>query len=193
MTPKEQQIAIAEFCGWSGVPCEQQWKLGSRGKKYWQSVTPVEIIDELKTDDFPHYRIARWLRMPNGKPYISRKQPAGMVNDFMAYRDRPIVQDFRDSEWKELAMYGANFQYDPWPVVNPSLEYFVEYLPDYLNDLNACHEMEKVLRENRLFHKYWLALGEFWKGNNTNFSFHATAAQRCEAFSKTIGKWKDED
>lgn len=69
---------------------------------------------------------------------------------------------------------------------------FAFWLPDYLNDLNAMHEAEKVLRKKKLFHKYWLALGEFWKGNNTNYSFHATAAQRAEAFLRTLNLYTTE-
>jgi hypothetical protein len=71
-------------------------------------------------------------------------------------------------------------------------------LPDYLGDLNACHEMEKVLfakNDWRLIRAYffWLSPnlhsddaldGDDWK------LCHATAAQRAEAFLRTIGKWE---
>ena len=65
--------------------------------------------------------------------------------------------------------------------------------PDYLNDLNACHEMENHLTsEQQEEYDYQLSeicapiTGESW------MKIHATAAQRGEAFLKTIGKWKDE-
>jgi len=67
---------------------------------------------------------------------------------------------------------------------------FIEQLPDYLNDLNDCHEMEKTLI-NR-------GACSFWHGwmesacKTPEAAFHATARQRCEAFLKTIGKWKED-
>lgn len=56
--------------------------------------------------------------------------------------------------------------------------------PDYLHDLNACHEMEKTL-VNTFQYQLWLD-----RLTNRN-EWHATAAQRCEAFLRTIGKWKE--
>lgn len=71
-------------------------------------------------------------------------------------------------------------------------------IPDYPNDLNACHEMEKVLDRAKdlcpgmevpltQYDQYWGALTEVTKGD----IIHATARQRCEAFLKTIGKWEE--
>lgn len=78
--------------------------------------------------------------------------------------------------------------------------------PDYLHDLNACHAFEEqltwshedgrgtcsVYREHleRIVH-------EKWKSRDTECAaecheWHATAAQRCEAFLRTMGKWEDE-
>ena len=69
-------------------------------------------------------------------------------------------------------------------------------LPDYLNDLNAMHEAEKVLiNEQDLKYSESLALvvKARWKTNNSydmqKFR-SATAAQRSEAFLKTIEKWE---
>ena len=73
-------------------------------------------------------------------------------------------------------------------------------LPDYLNDLNAMHEAEKVLTP-----KYQPAKGESqwsdylaWLGfcgeNKTREVYEcvtATAAQRAEAFLRTVGKWEE--
>lgn len=62
--------------------------------------------------------------------------------------------------------------------------------PDYLNDLNAMHEAEKVL----------IARGDDnHDGCGTpSFDYYrqkigkcATAAQRAEAFLRTIGKWEE--
>lgn len=74
--------------------------------------------------------------------------------------------------------------------LNTAMNLSVASLPDYGNDLNAMHRLEKTLGE----------LGNWWsycdhlkrivtmdKGNETHV--HATASQRREAFIRTIGKW----
>jgi hypothetical protein len=76
-------------------------------------------------------------------------------------------------------------------------------LPDYLNDLNAMHEAEKVLPDmasdddvrDQLGYMETLAdtLVAKWSSNNSADMWlitHATAAQRAEAFLRTIGKWE---
>lgn len=71
-----------------------------------------------------------------------------------------------------------------------------EIIPDYLNDLNACHEMEKTLTEKEeLF--YLMKLSAAMKENATigwkaERTYRATAAQRCEAFLRSKGLWKEE-
>ena len=68
-----------------------------------------------------------------------------------------------------------------------------EEIPDYCYDLNAMHEAEKVLME-RLDHwwdyhtelKALKIMSEYGKGG----TIHATAAQRAEAFLKTLNLWK---
>jgi hypothetical protein len=79
-------------------------------------------------------------------------------------------------------------------------------LPDYLNDLNAMHEAEKTLTDRQWFHEikdsqegeicYWTCLWHITacdsKTNGSGRLRHsATAAQRAEAFLRTIGKWGD--
>ena len=59
-------------------------------------------------------------------------------------------------------------------------------VPDYLNDLNAMHEAEKVLDYNQLREMEDSVSFQF-----AVYPFHATAAQRAEAFLRTIGKWED--
>lgn len=51
--------------------------------------------------------------------------------------------------------------------------------PDYLHDLNAMHEAEKVLTVAQGMN-YVLRIGPM-----------ATAAQRAEAILRTIGKWEE--
>ena len=63
-----------------------------------------------------------------------------------------------------------------------------EECPDYLNDLNAMHEAEKVLTESHQGTMIdFLVIVERQEGWN---AFHATAAQRAEAFLKTLNLWK---
>ena len=72
-------------------------------------------------------------------------------------------------------------------------------MPDYCNDLNAMHEAEKMLT-----HEQQVQFSvELWKLTTSHvpssraawidFTIaHATAAQRAEAFLRTIGKWEEE-
>ena len=61
--------------------------------------------------------------------------------------------------------------------------------PDYLNDLNAMHEAEKVLLSG-----YWMRYCEcltYLSGKSVYASVHAKALNRAEAFLRTIGKWEE--
>lgn len=58
-------------------------------------------------------------------------------------------------------------------------------IPDYLNDLNAMHEAEKLLTiEQQTIYLQLLSRQMF-------FVCHATSRQRAEAFLKTLNLWKD--
>ena len=69
-------------------------------------------------------------------------------------------------------------------------------IPDYLNDLNAMHDAEKVLTEEQRIaytnHTYDIACKvqretEKWRW------ISLTAAQRAEAFLRTLGLWEEEE
>lgn len=64
--------------------------------------------------------------------------------------------------------------------------------PDYLNDLNAMHEAEKVLGRNRGSYGHWLGsiMAKADKNDEGYDIWHATAAQRAEALLRTIGTWQ---
>jgi len=76
--------------------------------------------------------------------------------------------------------------------------------PDYLNDLNAVHELEGKLRESsHAWTKYGEQLQEVVNHypvgvvpdyhrdlRNLASVAHATAAQRCETLLKTLNLWK---
>ena len=61
-------------------------------------------------------------------------------------------------------------------------------LPDFLHDLNAMHDAEKVLVSLQ-----WVFYLRRLKTicNKSGWPIHATAAQRAEAFLRTIGKWEE--
>ena len=65
--------------------------------------------------------------------------------------------------------------------------------PDYLNDLNAMHEAEKVLsldNQYRYGNQLYVVVNKDAPDHGTHFLWQATASQRAEAFLKTIGKWE---
>jgi hypothetical protein len=81
-------------------------------------------------------------------------------------------------------------------------------VPDYLSDLNAMHKAEITFESNpNKDAQYWQTLykvldGEFENGEPCDGPphghwcelkqvGHATAAQRAEAFLRTIGKWEE--
>ena len=69
---------------------------------------------------------------------------------------------------------------------------FQHAIPDYLNDLNAIHEAEKTLDYS--LQRYRERLSFMFDGNPEEgvwLAVNATAAQRAEAFLRTIGKWED--
>ncbi len=67
-------------------------------------------------------------------------------------------------------------------------------LPDYLNDLNAMHDAEKVLTVDQ-FEQYRWILWDICKQVRVKDWYRcylsSTAAQRAEAFLRTIGEWKE--
>jgi hypothetical protein len=71
----------------------------------------------------------------------------------------------------------------------------IGFLPDYLNDLNAMHEAEKVMPYgklgdylNRLVELTGYCDTKTW--TKANFDLNtATAAQRAEAFLRTLNLW----
>ncbi len=69
--------------------------------------------------------------------------------------------------------------------------------PDYLTDLNAMHEAEKVLTSEK-WTEYWHHLFDInrkYQGSisapSVLYMINSTAAQRAEAFLRTLGKWNE--
>lgn len=79
---------------------------------------------------------------------------------------------------------------------------FTNSSPNYPTDLNAMHEAEKTLRNNQFHYVNYfgevfksITCGKEWKGELGYFGFMlitANAAQRAEAFLRTIGAWESE-
>ena len=67
-----------------------------------------------------------------------------------------------------------------------------KHIPDHLNDLNAMHEAVKSLPQN-IKPRYFAHLCTIVSGaislHGYSEATEATAAQRAEAFLRTIGKW----
>jgi hypothetical protein len=108
--------------------------------------------------------------------------------------------------WKDVAprrWSGYTDTYDPLCTPADSIgspAKYWGYVPDYLNDLNAMHEAEKVLDDrNRQCVRYAeelervLARAHEKCLDPSRFGMiHATADQRAEAFLRTIGRWQDD-
>jgi hypothetical protein len=73
-----------------------------------------------------------------------------------------------------------------------SFQVYVGDLPDYFHDLNAMHEAERTLNPS-LAGCYARTLTSIaWQSEQPVFApMSATAAQRAEAFLRTIGRWTE--
>jgi|688.fasta_scaffold1659880_2 hypothetical protein len=94
-----------------------------------------------------------------------------------------------------------------WTVINDSLCHItpdrngepqiaaIARLPDYLTDLNAMHEAMAHLEPEQVDQFAAELSGIVWwdlTSNEVGHVANATAAQRAEAFLKTVGKWEDD-
>lgn len=68
-------------------------------------------------------------------------------------------------------------------------------IPNYLNDLNAIHEAEAILKDEKS-HRFGIVLLDVVESHGIPASrfnhIHASAQHRCEAFLRTIGKWTED-
>lgn len=64
--------------------------------------------------------------------------------------------------------------------------------PNYLNDLNAMYEAEKVIPHLRQqYLDNLVVICGIRKSKDCNCAVFATASQRAEAFLRCLGKWPD--
>lgn len=87
--------------------------------------------------------------------------------------------------WTKVPMTATLWQHEAFPgqLFEPG------ELPDYLADLNAMHEAEKVLTRGqriRFVSELCGIVGVKWRPTSHFDSIHATAAQRAEAFCRTL-------
>ncbi len=72
----------------------------------------------------------------------------------------------------------------------------LEHLPDYTNDLNAMHEAEAALNRDNQVRYYWCladVVNPMRTPDKITFPLiHASAAQRAEAYLRTLGLWKED-
>ena len=70
----------------------------------------------------------------------------------------------------------------------PIKNYPVWEIPDFCNDLNLMHELERTMGDPQLWVEYQSYLSDAM--GHVGWVYHATAAERAESFLKTIGKWE---
>ena len=90
-----------------------------------------------------------------------------------------------------LSHSGATSCADCWVCPKRGAGYGAYEPPNYLNDLNAMHEAEKMLAQRTTdvlgsYQLYCQVLLDFF-GSGVSY----TASQRAKAFLRTIGKWKE--
>jgi hypothetical protein len=72
--------------------------------------------------------------------------------------------------------------------ISPDKSFGIADPPNYHGDLNAMHEVEKVLFGPK-WDTYMAHLSRVCPGYAS--AYHATSAQRAKAFLRTIGQWEE--
>jgi hypothetical protein len=90
---------------------------------------------------------------------------------------------------------------DCWSHKDSPMHVGFEEVPDFLNDLNAMHEAEGsvIFADSSLAEEYGMRLGKTYHprwfidvtGSQLAAMCHATAAQRAEAFLRTLNLWQE--
>lgn len=106
--------------------------------------------------------------------------------------------------WKRMDVLGGSVEWwGRWEKGNNNPLEIRTSCPDYGNDLNAMHEAEKWLFTQPFGKEIYVSklvticsgipFGQAFAPTRKHWedTVHATAAQRREAFLRTIGKWKE--
>ena len=110
--------------------------------------------------------------------------------------EQQVITIAKACGWKRK--FDGNYEEPEWYWIPPNDPDGDGELPDYCNDLNAMHEAEQILWGMNWSNRYAFNdnLANTLKGRTVNRNewdaetlLDATAAQRAEAFLRTIGKW----
>lgn len=87
--------------------------------------------------------------------------------------------------------YGWKQKRNTWLTPN-GIQVFVTDVPNYCNDLNAMHEVEKTIFPHyaSVYSNKLAKVTGAEMSDDTDY-FCATARQRAEAFLRTLGKWEE--
>ena len=89
-------------------------------------------------------------------------------------------------------MQSRSSMWDGWWYQKKGKRTYQPLVPDYCNDLNAMHEAEKTLNQNLAAEYARMLTSAAWQSEQPTFApMTATAAQRAEAFLRTINKWEE--
>ena len=69
-----------------------------------------------------------------------------------------------------------------------------DIIPDYLTDLNACHEMEGMIKDMGSYINHLKEITNIGGGTWCDWDFalvHASSKHRCEAFLKSHNLWTE--
>jgi hypothetical protein len=123
----------------------------------------------------------------------------GLAKDHKLQRE--LDRENRDSAINRAMaeVAGRNLTYlgGWWVEIGPGvLGRTEDELPNYLEDLNAVHEVEKTMRgtdeqyyNDPIIHRRWKEYAYYLL---ESYGVCATARQRCEAILKTLSRWNPE-
>ena len=171
MEPEKQRIAIAKACGL--VPAEESGIPENR----------LRLLDGFSCQS-PQHITDGWVATHHGNPKgVWLRGGCTQAVEDKSIADKWAADPFSDKD-----------------IVVPVK--MLRDIPDYPNDLNAMHEAEKILTGKSKW-KYAGILCKMIAGykpsdSTTRISLegvcniaHATAAQRCEAFLRTLNLWEE--
>lgn len=126
----------------------------------------------------------KWYRQPASGPWARKPMRSLYHPDLIKHWDATFAEaDMTESQ------------------CNPAFIWREGNIPDYPSDLNAMHEAEKTLSEGqRDDYVFWITELACFRHPVPHAchssaerlrAIRATAAQRAEAFLRTLGKWKD--
>ena len=129
---------------------------------------------------------------------VARSWDANAANNSVTARRDGIIYDTMTPEQQRIKIAEARGWTDAEIVnVNGKIMHGQTEVPDYLNDLNAMHEAEKVLTVAQRI-TYANQIGVVLSGGSVGraipnwwFIHEATASQRAEAFLRTLDKWEE--